>query len=273
MILVFKCVGLITYTFSKKRKNIAIKNINACFVPKNSSDIKNNKKTIRKSFALLGQSLADFILVRFYKKDKINNYFKIKNLDFFKDALNKKCGVILSTAHFGSWELAAHFLALNGFKSFILYNPIRKSAWFEKIIKKNREFSGNTLIPKQNSLLTLYRHLKNGGIVLLASDQHAYSPDGREYELFGNRTFLHSAFIKLSLKTNSPIVSGFVYTNDLFSYEMDICEPIYPKDYVSYNDPEFEILKKHTNLLENAIKKSPENWLWTHRRFKETINY
>ncbi|MBU4269294.1 lysophospholipid acyltransferase family protein [Candidatus Dependentiae bacterium] len=273
MILVFKCVGLITYTFSKKRKNIAIKNINACFVPKNSSDIKNNKKTIRKSFALLGQSLADFILVRFYKKDKINNYFKIKNLDFFKDALNKKCGVILSTAHFGSWELAAHFLALNGFKSFILYNPIRKSAWFEKIIKKNREFSGNTLIPKQNSLLTLYRHLKNGGIVLLASDQHAYSPDGREYELFGNRTFLHSAFIKLSLETNSPIVSGFVYTNDLFSYEMDICEPIYPKDYVSYNDPEFEILKKHTNLLENAIKKSPENWLWTHRRFKETINY
>jgi len=272
-ILFFRGVGLIAYMFSKKRKNIAFKNINICFSAKNKTMLIKNKNIIKKSFVLLGQSLADFVLIRFYKKDKIKKYFKIKKLDLFKKALEQKRGLILSTAHFGSWELAAHFLALNGFKSLILYNPVRKYKWLERVIKNNREYSGNILIPKQNSFLSLYRHLKKGGIVLLASDQNCYPPDGIKYKLFSCDAFLHTAFIKLSIKTGAPIVPGFVYTKNLFSYEMDICEPIYPENFANMKNPELEILKIHTNMLENAIKKGPENWLWTHRRFKGTINY
>ncbi|KKP24826.1 MAG: Lipid A biosynthesis acyltransferase [candidate division TM6 bacterium GW2011_GWF2_28_16] len=272
-ILKFRLIGLLVFIFSGKRKKIALKNINFCFEPKCLIDQKNNKKIIKKSFMLLGHSLADFILIRFYKKNYLDKIFTIKNLDYLKENLKLGKGVILSTGHFGSWELAAHYLALNGYKCMILYKPMKDSKFLEKIIKDNREIAGNILIPKENSLLALFKHLKRGGIVLLASDQHCYSNDGREVELFGHNVRSHTAFINLSLKTGAPILPGFVYTKNLFNYEMEICEPINPERFKNSLDPELEMAILSNKYLETAIKKAPENWLWSHRRFKGLINY
>lgn len=272
-ILKFRLIGLLVFTFSSKRKKIAIKNVNFCFKPKSSIDQKNNKKIVRQSFILLGHSLADFILIRFYKKNYLDKIFTIKNLDYLKESLKLGNGVILSTGHFGSWELAAHYLALSGYKCMILYKPMKDSKFLEKVIKNNREIAGNILIPKENSLLALFKHLKRGGIVLLASDQHCYPPDGREVKLFGHDVRTHTAFINLSIKTGAPILPGFIFTKNLFYYEMNICKPIIPGDFKNSLDPELEMAIISNKYLQDAIKKAPQDWLWSHRRFKGLINY
>ncbi len=269
----FRLLGRLFGLFSSKRKNIALKNINYCFKSIDKKGFRQNKKIMQKCFANLGHSFADFLLLRFYKKDLLDKYFKIKNFERFKKALALGRGVILSTGHFGSWELAAHYLALHGYKSFILYNPVKNNKWLEAFIKKNREFSGNVLIPKKDSLLTLYKHLKKGGIVIMATDQHCYLNDGIEVELFGQKVRTHTAFIKLSLKTGTPIVPGFVYIKDLFNYELEILPPIYPEDYDGNLNAVLDIARRSNLYLESAIKNAPENWLWSHRRFKGIIKY
>lgn len=272
-ILCFRFLGVMVFIFSKKRRAVALKNINLCFPSQQKEDNRKNKKIVKKSFMLLGHALSDFLLIRFYKKRFLDNCFKIKNIDVLKTMHAQGRGVILSTAHFGSWELAAHYLALNGFKFLILYKPMKHSNCLEKFVKKNRELSGNILIPKEGSLLTLFRHLKKGGIVLLATDQHCYPPDGIEAPLFGKMVRSHSAFIRLSLKTGSPILTGFSKIKDLFNYELELTDIIDPIDFKYSSNAENEMLKRSNQSLESAIRKSPANWMWSHRRFKGILNY
>lgn len=270
LILLFRLLGKLVFLFSRRRGGICIKNLNLCFPEKTK---KEKRKIARDSFILLGHSFADFILVRFYAEKYIRKHFKINNLDFFNNTLDKGRGVILYAAHFGSFELAAHFMALNGFKSLILYNPIKKNPWIEKFVKKNREFAGNCLIPKQDSLLTVFRRLRKGKIVLFAADQNCFATEGIKVPLFGNSTFTHTGYIKLSLKTGSPIIPGFIYTKNLFDYEIDILQPLDPKDFLKFEDPEYKMALAVNKTLEKAIKKSPGHWMWQHRRFKDLIKY
>ena len=267
-ILIFKFIGLLAFCRSKKRKAVAIKNINLCFPIRNNNDKKRNKKILKGSFVSLGQTFADFLLLRFYTKKNIDKYVNFKNLDYFDQAQNLGKGVIISTAHFGSWELAAHSFAMKGFKSLVLYNPLRKPIFLEKFIKKNREYSGNVLVAKQNSLLSVYRRLKQKGIVSFLSDQNCLPIDGRKAPFFGYNVWSHSAFIKLSLKTGAPIVLGFIFAKSLFKYEVKVFPPLYPKDFMHFDDPEYEMLCRHNQILQEAICISPSHWMWQHRRFK-----
>ncbi|MFH1461722.1 MAG: hypothetical protein ABIF12_02130 [bacterium] len=270
MVLIFRFVGKIVYFCSKKRKNITLKNLHLCFSDKSVHEI---NQIAKDSFALLGHSFADFLLVRFYKKKYLQKHFKINNFENFTSALNLGKGVILSTAHFGSFELAAHFFALMNYKSLILYNPVKKYLWLEKIVKRNREFAGNILIPKQNSLLTVFKRLKRGGAVLFAADQNCYPPDGKLIPLFSNLVYTHTGFVNLSLKTGAPIVPGFIYIKNLFDYEIDVLSPLYPQDFLKFEDPEYEMSLAINRALELAVKRFPAQWMWQHRRFKGLIDY
>ncbi len=207
-------------------------------------------------------------MLKFYNKNNVDRYLDVENLHHFKDAKNKGKGVIFSTAHFGSWELAAHIFALKGFKSLILYKPLKKPQWLEVWVKKRRQINGNVLISKYNAMLTVFRALKKGKMVGFIADQHCTPEDGLLVPFFGHKVWTHTSFIKLSLKTGAPIVPGFMITKNFFKYEMKVFKPLYPQDFLQYENPEYEMAVASNKILEQIIRKKPENWMWMHRRFK-----
>jgi Kdo2-lipid IVA lauroyltransferase/acyltransferase len=265
IILVFRLLGKVTFYFSKKRKPVAFENIKRCFPEKNK---KEKNKILKGSFVSLGHSLADFLLIKSYKQKDIDHYIQAKNLHYFDEALQKGKGVILSTGHFGSWELAAHYLALKGFKSLILYNPIKWPEWLEVFVKKRRECCGNVLISKKRSLISLYKRIKSGGIVTLVTDQNCMPSDGIKAPLFGQNVWTHTAFIHLSLKTGAPVVPGFIFTKGLIKYEIELFKPLYPEDFTNLKNPEYQMAVASNKALESSIRRSPDHWMWQHRRFK-----
>ncbi|MFA5074761.1 MAG: lysophospholipid acyltransferase family protein [Candidatus Babeliales bacterium] len=269
MIFIFRFLGKIAFYCSKKRKPIAKKNIDLCFKVKNNFDVKRNEKILKNSFISLGHAFADFLLLRFYNNKNIDKYVHVKNINYLHDALSLGHGVIITTAHFGSWELAAHYLALKNYKSLILYNPIKKHDWLEKLVKNNRELNGNILISKHNALLPVYRQLKNGKTVIFIIDQHCHPSDGIKVPLFGHNVWTHTAFIKLSLKTGAPILPGFIFIKNLFKYELEVFKPLYPQDYKNFENPVDTMALASNNMLERAILKDAGSWMWQHRRFKD----
>ena len=267
-VLVFRFLGWLVYCFSKKRKPISFRNVNLCFPEKKIKKDKRNNQIVRDSFISLGHNLADFLLLRFYNKKNVGRYVEVKNKKFLDDAISKGKGLIFSGAHFGSWELAANFLALKGLKSLVLYNPIKKPLWLEKWVKNNREHSGNILIAKQNSLLKVYRHLKGSGSVIFMTDQHCIPKEGVRVNLFNNNVWMHNSFIHLSLRTGAPIISCFIHTNGLKKYTLEFSEPIYPSDYTDELGSVRKMAELVNKNMEKAILKSPGQWMWQHRRFK-----
>ena len=271
LVLLFRIAGLAAFYLFSNRKKIALKNISLCLFSKKNYDKITQKECTsiaRKSFILQGQTIADFLLLKFYTKQNINKFVTIKNRQNIEDALRKKRGLIISTGHFGSWELAAHVFAQNGFKSLIPYNPMKKYPSVDRWIKKKREYGGNQLVSKNNSLIKIYKNLRNNKIVSILVDQYCIPEQGLQVPLFGLRPWTHTSFIKLSLKTGSPIVPGFMFTHGLFSYTLEFSEPLYPEAFLHYNNPIYEMALAHNKIIENAIRKNPSLWMWQHRRFK-----
>ena len=259
--LFFRLVGFLMFVFMKRRRRIALENVRRCgLVPAT--------KIVRNSFISLGHTMGDIFLLPFYTKHKINDYVSITNKQYIEDALAKKRGVIFSTAHFGSWEFAAHSCALMGYKSLIVYNPFKATPRIDAFIKRRRELSGNRLISKQLALVSVYRHLKQGGMVTLVTDQHCVPHDGVRASLFGNPVWTHAQFIRLSLKTGAPIVPGFIFTKGLTGYEIEFAPPLYPEYFAQQADPVLAMAQKSNEVLEQMIIKSPGMWMWQHRRFK-----
>jgi KDO2-lipid IV(A) lauroyltransferase len=268
LIFLFRLLGLLCFYLAGKRTNITITNLGLCFPVKNKKDKKRNITIARRCFMSLGHGFADFFLVRFYSQKDVKKYIKVKGFEHFQQALDLKKGVIMSTAHFGSWELASKVLSLYGLKSLILYNPVKKPQWVENFVKNNRESTGNKLISKYSGLLPIFKHVKRGGIVTFVADQHCAPEEGRLVPLFGNKVWTHTSFIKLSLKTGAPIIPGFIFNNGLYNYQVKIFKPLHPQDFMHFKDPEYEMAFASNKILEMVITKRPELWMWQHRRFK-----
>ena len=271
-VVVFRFLGRSFFYLFKKRRKVAISNVNLCykFLFKNEKySHKKVRKIVKERFTGLGHTLADFLLLRWYTNKNIDNYVKVTNFEYLKDALAKNRGVILSTAHFGSWEFAAHYLGLKGLKSVIVYNKFKKPAWLDKKVLRQRQISGNTLLLKQNSFLPLYKHLKKGGMTILLTDQHSVPSMGEKVSFLGQNVWTHTSFIKLSLKTGAILVPGFMFLDGYSKYTIKFFEPIDPLCFSQSQDAIRLMARAYNKALESSIVSAPQAWMWQHRRFKD----
>lgn len=262
----FRRLGGLIFYLSKKRKSIVLQNLNLCFG--HSMPLSEQKKIARGCFRSLGHAFADFLLLKKYNQKQISRYVEIKNIEKLTQVLSEGKGVLLCSGHFGSWELAAQILALSGIKSMILYNPIRKPLWLENWIKRRREFFGNKLVAKKAAFWKVCCHLKRGGVAVLVVDQNCKPVDGIRVPFFGHNVWTNVSFVKLSIKLGTPIVPGFMFIKGINGYELRLCDPLRPEDYLNQNDPVLAMATAFHEVLEKTIKEAPEQWLWQHRRFK-----
>ena len=273
-VLLFRLVGFAFFLIARKRRQIAKININSC---RSRIFSESNIKTsstfcAAKSFCSLGQTLADLLILNFYTKKNIDRFVSCKDLERIEAAAESGNGVIIASSHFGSWELAGHFLALKGYKSLIIYNKFKHSSFVESFVKKQRQSSGNLLIEKHNSMIKAFKHLKRGGIIIILADQHAAPEEGSQSRLLGHRVSCHSGFIRLAAKVEAAIVPAVILNHGLFKYSVETCDPIWPHKIES--SLRIEKTLQHTNLfLERMITAAPEQWMWQHRRFKGAIDY
>lgn len=271
-ILFFRFLGNLFFYVFKKRRRVALENVEKCYsflFRGEEYSARKAKRIVKKSFAHLGHTLGDFLFLKWYTKSNIDRYVTCKNLEYLQDALRQGKGVILSGAHFGSWELAAHVLALKGLNGVVLYNKFKKPAWLDRVVKLQRERSGNILLAKQNSFLSLYKQLKKGGIVVLLTDQHAVPPEGEKISLLGVDAWAHTTFVKMSVKTGALIVPAFMHVKGYSKYIIEFFKPIDPQDFEQEPNQVLAMTKLCNKALEQSVVASPHLWMWQHRRFKE----
>jgi Kdo2-lipid IVA lauroyltransferase/acyltransferase len=265
VIFIFRSLGLGFFYLFKKRRKIAEKNVEKAL----GLSCKPARRLVKDSFRGLGHNLADFLLLSSYNKSNIDKYLTVQNEELIKNTLALKRGLIISTAHFGSWEFAAHALALKGYKSMIVYSKFKKPTWLDSFVKKRREQAGNILVLKNNAFIKLYRHIKNGGITILLTDQHAWPPDGIKVPFLGQEAWTHISFVKMSISAGVPIIPAYLFVDGYSKYTLKFCNPIFPENFANEKDPIYSIALECNKAAESAILQKPSLWMWQHRRFKE----
>jgi len=222
------------------------------------------KFIIKNMWINYGKIFSEYMFIKkFRSSEKFSKKVEIKNLEIINDIINQNEPVIFISGHFSNFELMAMQLEKIGVDLAVIYRPLNNiflNPIMEKIRKKyickiqiKKGISGT------KKLLKLYKDNKS---IALMIDQRV--SEGIKIKLFNNDAFTTTIPAQFFRKFSTKIVPIYIerMPNDVFV--MKIIQPI----KFNKNDSIEFITLKLNEVLEKMILKNPDQWIWTHNRWK-----
>ena len=249
----------------KKRFHVVMTNLDLAFGETKSKEEK--LEIAKKCYYNFAKYLGiNFILNQNTTKQKILKQVVFKNEHFLLDAIKSGRPIIVTTAHFGQWEIFGLAVAAHFGPSSVLGRKLDSSV-MDKILRANRAQFDVELIDKDGGAKDILKALKARRIVGILVDQNTAPKDGIKVQFFGKDVLHTPAASVLAQKTNALIINAFIYQKDENLNEICFEEPI----DISTFDKE-DAVQKATQMqcsaCEEMVRARPEEYFWFHQRFK-----
>lgn len=215
------------------------------------------KQAVRSVLRNVARNYFDLIKIPHMRLSDIESCITPNGWGNLEDALNKGKGVILVTAHLGSFDMAAQILAVRSIKATVLVESLEPPCLLRHVTAL-RESKGLTFMPAQPGVLEVVMgSLRRGEVVLLVCDRDI-GKDGLKSNFFGEETTLPSAAVRIAMRTGAAVVPAFNLRRDGGRYD-------------AYFEPAIEIIpsgngavarnvEQVTHVMEKYIKSCPEQW-------------
>lgn len=249
----------------KKRFHVVMTNLDLAF---GETKTKEEKLDIaKKCYYNFAKYLGiNFILNQNTTKQKILKQVVFKNEHFLLDAMKSGRPIIVTTAHFGQWEIFGLAVAAHFGPSSVLGRKLDSSV-MDKILRANRAQFDVELIDKDGGAKDILKALKARRIVGILVDQNTAPKDGIKVQFFGKDVLHTPAASVLAQKTNALIINAFIYQKGENLNEICFEQPI----DISTFDKE-DAVQKATQMqcsaCEEMVRARPEEYFWFHQRFK-----
>ena len=265
--LLYKLSDFLFYIFYyaiRYRRETVRDNLNLVFPEKNKHEIKDLEL---KTYRNLSDVLLEGIKFTTMTEEEVKKRFQFKNVEVLKELEKTKQDLVLMCGHYASWEWV---FILDRFVSYDIYGIYKKlsNPYFDKIIKKSRSKFNGILISTKEAIYTIGKNAKankNMSLYGFASDQTPKLKRAFHWgEFMGVTVPIHTGAEMLAKKHNLAI--AFLSVEKIKrGYYMTTFEKITttPKKY-----KDFEISDIFIKKVEKQIKKAPENYTWTHKRWK-----
>ena len=249
----------------KKRFHVVMTNLDLAFGETKSKEEK--LEIAKKCYYNFAKYLGiNFILNQNTTKQKILKQVVFKNEHFLLDAMKSGRPIIVTTAHFGQWEIFGLAVAAHFGPSSVLGRKLDSSV-MDKILRANRSQFDVELIDKDGGAKDILKALKARRIVGILVDQNTAPKDGIKVQFFGKDVLHTPAASVLAQKTNALIINAFIYQKGENLNEICFEQPI----DISTFDKE-DAVQKATQMqcsaCEEMVRARPEEYFWFHQRFK-----
>ncbi|WP_373033509.1 lysophospholipid acyltransferase family protein [Sulfurovum sp.] len=267
--LMMKGLTLLVYHLDKKRRNLTIANLTMAFPEKTSEEIVMLSKQVYMELSITITEILLMFTGQFNIDEAIKNHDQAQK-KLHDIAQNSPNGVIVITAHFSNWELAAHFLAKHGLPMLAIGREGNNKLIDQKITIPFRNKYGNRATSKDNAMLAMAKTLKKGDAVGLLIDQKSGHLNSVKVNFFGMPAETTISVAMLKLKFNPIVVPIFVTRQSDGMYEMIINEPIdYVADEIEDKEKKLEAMTlKYNQVIEKTIRQYPAQWFWMHNRWR-----
>lgn len=252
-------------SISKRHSRIVCENLRTAFPEHSKTAILKLKKKIYYHFSYIFMETLYLYLKK--KPEKILKKIEVKNIEYVKDALKGRRGVILFSAHFGNWELIP-FILSRGLKTKIcsiarqMDNPL-----VEEVIRKFRQYMGSNIIYKKGSVRKTLKLLEDNNIFFYLVDQNTIPREGVFVDFFSKKVCASTSVTQLHLKKKIPVIPVFLF------YEKDkivlsLMKEIKFNATNNDNNDIKNLTQRLTSIIEEKIREYPEQWFWFHNRWK-----
>ena len=181
--------------------------------------------------------------------------------------LERPSGLIYVTGHFGNWEVVGYTLAALGFPGYAVARKM-DNPYLNDFILGVREAHGLTVLDKRGATEQMDHILDNKGYVSFIADQDA-GRKGLFVDFFGRKASTYKSVALMAMRHSTPVIVGYGRRLDeQYHFEIGIQRIIYPAEWAERDDPALWITQEYTRALEEVVRTAPEQYVWTHRRWK-----
>ena len=256
----------LVYYVARYRLKVVRKNLRNSFPDKSHNELKSIEKKFYRHFADL---LVEIVHGYRASDEEMREHVVFENVDLVEELAQKTQGVIAYLGHMGNWEWIADLNKRFVDRSMVEYNIYRqlKNPNSDKMMLELRSKRGGECIEKKQLLrkLVSLRHANHSFVLGMLSDQ---KPSKRS-------TYAWTQF----LNQETAFLNGSEVLAKKFGYSAVYAHILSPKrgqytvrfELITDNPaamPDEEMTKKYAALLEQNIHAQPEQWLWTHNRWK-----
>jgi KDO2-lipid IV(A) lauroyltransferase len=226
------------------------------------------RSVIRGMVRNLGWMAAEFARFPRYTPENIENVVILDGHDNFLNGQRRGKGVLYLTGHIGAWELSSFAHALYGFPLHYMARPLDNGR-VDALVNRYRRLSGNQPIFKNESARALLKILKEAGTVGILADQNTMPGEGVFVDFFGKSACTTTGIARVALHTDAAVVPGYAYWDESVGKYRLRFEPAV--ELVRTGNSERDVFvntQKFAKVIEEIIRKHPEQWVWVHARWK-----
>ena len=271
LFIIFKLIGLkLASTLSSKiailigpffrSKRLISSNILKAFPNLSQNEINIISKNMWSNY---GRILSEYVFIKDIRKSKIKNIINVEGQEILEKIKEDNKPVIFISGHFNNFELMAMHIEQSGINLAAVYRPLNNiflNFLMEKIRKKY--ICKNQIKKGLSGTRELIKCFKNNISVALMIDQRV--SQGIKSNFFGQAaltTTIPAQFVK---KYNCTIVPVYIERKNNINFKITIHKPLEYKE----DDTIENITLKLNILLEKMICENPDQWIWSHNRWK-----
>ena len=176
---------------------------------------------------------------------------------------------LITSAHFGNFEVGGYVLALLGFPTHSVARTL-DNPYLDRFVNRFRGSTGQYLIPKNGGYDQIVNVLAHGGAMTFLADQYA-GPKGCWVEFFGRQASAHKAIALLAFEYQAPVIVSYARrTGRPLHFEFRAFAMADPRAGGPESASVRSLTQWYTSRLEEIIRLAPDQYWWIHRRWKDT---
>jgi KDO2-lipid IV(A) lauroyltransferase len=260
-------LGEAFYLLDRRDRRIALFNLNLAFPEKAVAE---HRRILRASCRNLGRVAAEFCHLQRLDAAGLSRLVSFGDRAAWERAIARagQQGAVILTAHFGNWELLAYAHGLLGHPVTLVHRAMR-NAVFDRAITAVRSTAGTRAIKKRAAAKEALRTLKQHGILAIPADQNQVLSYGVFVDFFGVPACTTAGPARLAMLTGAPVIPVFLVRQGESAHHR--IEMLPEVEMVATGDRGADILEntwRCTAVIEDMIRRYPEQWIWFHKRWK-----
>lgn len=246
------------------RKNVVMINLQNAYPEKTEKEI---KKIVRAFYLNLTDTMLESIKAWSMTREQFEQRMKFSNSEMLEKFFKENKNLIVLSMHYANWEWAPFVQTYMKHRYLVVYNEVRGNSSFEKFLNQMRTRWGAEMVASHQTARLLMRKTEFDtpiALVLLA-DQRPPNITSFWTTFLNQETSFISGPEKLAHRFNLPVF--FFHVNRVkrgyyeIGYKLITEEP-------ARMEPD-EILLAYIREMEKYINKNPENYLWSHKRWRQ----
>jgi len=210
-----------------------------------------------------GRLFAEYVFIKNYRNGNLSSKITIDGLEILDEIKKNNKQVIFVSGHFSNFELMAMQIEKAGISLASIYRPLN-NIYLNPIMERIRKkyICKNQIKKGIGGIKKLIKFKKNNYSTALMIDQRV--SEGILSNFFNQKALTTTIPAQLVKKFNIPVVPVCIKRIKGIEFKMTIKKPI----FFSKDKSIKTITDELNNVLEQLIIENPEEWIWSHNRWK-----